>query len=77
MSDDHGHDFELLIHLDACHYYSSVYRCACGMTLSTFDERDLNDDPYSALWMEENCERCTELRAGAEPKRARDYQEAK
>lgn len=69
----HKHAWKLTLHLDGCHFYSSAYACECGATLSVFDERSPKDDPYSTVWMsredgEEECERCTELLAGAKPK---------
>lgn len=42
--------------------------------MATHAERDLDEDPYCAVWMEdmggdddERCERCRELLAGATP----------
>lgn len=57
--------------MDGCHYYASEYVCECGAGVSTYDERDVGEDPYSAVWMEpvteEPCNRCVELLGGAKP----------
>lgn len=65
----HVHRFTLTMHLDGCHWFQNVGKCDCGASISQYSERDLNDDPYSGLWLDEaeECERCKELRAGAEP----------
>ena len=71
---EHEHVWKLNLHLDGCHFYQSGYSCECGATRVTSDERDLSEDPYSAVWMEgdgeDKCPRCAELRAGAKPKHA-------
>lgn len=69
------HRWRLHMHMDGCHWYSSVYVCAhCGATIGTYDERDPSADPYSLIWMEPSydedgnlveCKRCAELSAGA------------
>lgn len=69
----HTHEFTLVAHVDACHYYSSSYSCSCGAYMVCGAERDIQEDPYSAVWMdpegrEEDCARCQELMAGATPR---------
>jgi hypothetical protein len=56
------------LHADGCHYFSTSYACACGAQMVSRLERDLAEDPFSAVWMEDigvNCKRCRELLAGA------------
>lgn len=66
----HEHQWRLKLHLDGCHFYQSGYDCECGATRVTADERDVKDDPYSMVWMDDSeCKRCDELRKGATPKR--------
>lgn len=69
---EHAHAFKMTLHLDGCHFYESHFACACGTAIRTYDERDVDGDPYSAVWMEDvgqkPCARCAELLAGAEPK---------
>lgn len=71
------HRWRMTLHLDGCHYFSSAYVCRdCGAYLGVMSERDLNGDPWSAMWMDEDawegedggCERCAQLRDGAEPR---------
>lgn len=69
---EHQHRWKMLAHLDACHWYSSAYRCSCGARRETWAERDVSFNSYSAVWMsrddgEESCERCDALMAGAKP----------
>lgn len=70
--DKKDHLWQMTLHLEDCHSYRSVFVCQdCGGSVSTYDERDLNEDPYALIWMEqvdeEPCKRCSELIAGAEP----------
>lgn len=70
---EHKHAWKMTLHLDGCHYFQSSYACKCGATASTYDERDVKDDPYSMVWMDdegvgEPCVRCEELLNGAKPK---------
>jgi len=71
----HVHRWQLSIHVDQCHAYTSTYACVnkCGHSLGSYDERDPEADPYSLIWMEPmydehgeeiECERCTELQTG-------------
>jgi hypothetical protein len=71
----HKHAWKLALHLDGCHYYTSVYNCECGATLSTHDERDFANDPWSSAWVISDCPRCRELTHGAEPRHASEIQE--
>lgn len=67
----HKHEWKLVMHTDGCHFYASDYSCTCGAARRVWSERDLRDDPWSAVWMAdeggERCERCEELMNGAEP----------
>lgn len=67
----HEHAWTRQQHMDNCCSYVSTYSCRCGASASTTYERDLEADPYSAVWMDpegrEPCERCDELAAGAAP----------
>ena len=69
----HLHSFSTTMHMDGCHWYSWSASCKCGATYSTYDERDLKGDPYSAIWMDNEdpeaaaCLRCEDLMAGARP----------
>lgn len=69
---EHEHRWRGTLHMDGCHWYSWNLVCECGATAYSYAERDLNDDPYSAVWMDdegrdEPCVRCGELLAGAKP----------
>jgi hypothetical protein len=71
----HVHIWNLVTHMDGCHWALTVAACACGATLRQEAERDLRDDPYAAVWMDEDgqpegepCDRCRALLDGAEPK---------
>jgi hypothetical protein len=65
---EHSHTWVLKAHIDGCHSFESFFTCLCGAKRSSGAERDLADDPYSAIWMQdEDCERCQELLAGAKP----------
>lgn len=72
VEDTHRHAWRRSMHMDGCHWYSSVYTCVrCTATVGTYDERDLSEDPYSAIWMDADgegsaCVRCEELMSGAE-----------
>jgi hypothetical protein len=69
MAAEHEHSWNLVMHLDGCHFYQSSYTCAsCPATRITSDERDQSYDPYTTVWFDEQCERCAELRGGALPK---------
>jgi hypothetical protein len=71
----HLHSLRTTMHMDGCHWYSTAARCECGATYTHYGERDLKEDPYSAIWMdgdgrdpdEEPCQRCEELMNGARP----------
>lgn len=68
----HEHRWKLRVHIDGCHFFSSTYWCPeCGATRCSYSERDIEDDPYSTIWMlpegKEECERCTQLLEGAKP----------
>jgi len=65
---EHAHTWTLTLHVDTCHSYSSSYSCPCGATRVTIGERDVQRDPYSLIWFLEDCERCSQLAGGAEPK---------
>jgi hypothetical protein len=53
----HQHRFQLLLHMDGCHYYVSNYRCVdCNAIFKTYDERDPKEDPWSLVWMEPSVE---------------------
>lgn len=68
MTKPHEHEWRMTIHIDQCHAYTSGLVCECGATASSYDERDVKDDPYSMVWMDSNsCSRCAELIAGAKP----------
>ena len=47
---DHKHAWQMVMHLDGCHYYTSSYRCRCGATAVTTHERDVTG--FGAVWME-------------------------
>jgi hypothetical protein len=67
----HQHKHRLHTHVDGCHFWQSVYVCSdCGDVHATGAERDFNnpDDPYSAVWMIDDCPRCQELMKGAKPR---------
>lgn len=80
--DMHPHRWRMHMHMDGCHWYSSVYVCVrCGSSLGTYDERDLSEDPWSAVWMDADgegsaCLRCEELMSGAEAVHKLDLQPA-
>jgi hypothetical protein len=72
MTAAHQHDWRLVSHLDGCHWYSTAAACPCGATLRQGGERDLKEDPFSAVWMDDaddatQCQRCRDLLAGAAP----------
>lgn len=70
-----GHRWRMVLHADGCHFWTSAYICNCGARMNTYGERDFEGDPWSAMWMDESaydgedgpCERCAQLRDGAEP----------
>lgn len=68
---DHEHAWRIVAHTDCCHWWATTAACECGAVLQQNAERDLADDPYSAVWMEDfgqaGCDRCRELMAGAAP----------
>jgi hypothetical protein len=69
----HKHKWEPKMHADACHYYLWVCVCKCGATRRIKSERNIEADPYSLVWMDdegrdEPCQRCEALRNGAEPR---------
>ena len=65
----------MVAHMDGCHWYATTAVCDCGATLRQSGERDLKEDPYAAVWMEDGrdeddanaCRRCRDLLAGAAP----------
>lgn len=72
----HVHAWRMVMHLDSCHSFQSNYSCDCGATRATYAERNVQDDPYSIVWMdphgeetgvEGGCARCRELLAGEPP----------
>lgn len=72
------HRWRMQMHLDGCHHYQSVYACLdCGAALHTYDERDVNEDPWSLMWMSEDgegkCARCHALMGGDEPAHEMTY----
>ena len=79
---EHKHRWKMVLHVDGCHFFTSSYACDCGATAATNTERDVDSDPYSALWMEngdgdgEPCTRCRELLAGAKPDHVVEITEA-
>jgi NAD-dependent SIR2 family protein deacetylase len=67
----HRHQYRVHTHVDGCHFSMSTYVCAtCGDVQVRGNERDFNDsaDPYSMVWMLDDCPRCQELLKGATPK---------
>lgn len=77
----HGHDWKPALHLDGCHRYEWRFGCWCGAVRVDWAERDLEADPYSAVWMDpegrEPCARCEALMAGAKPTSGSEIQEPK
>jgi hypothetical protein len=71
---NHTHTWRLISHMDGCHYFSTSAVCACGATLVQTAERDVKEDPYSAVWMDDDdsCGLCRELLAGAAPEAIRN-----
>jgi hypothetical protein len=69
-AEPHVHKWRLHTHVDGCHFFQSVYACECGAVEAHGAERDFHDpdDPYSAVWMVDECKRCQELMKGAERK---------
>ena len=63
----HVHAWEVVAHVDACHSFTTTYACGCGASRAVGSERDLVFDPYSALHLDDACDRCRELQAGAKP----------
>lgn len=65
----HVHAWRPVSHIDGCHFYGGSSACECGATLTQRGERDMQADPYSAVWMDDNesCQRCRELLDGAAP----------
>ena len=64
----HKHNWRVASHLDGCHEHTTVYACQCGETRSVSHDRNLEIDPYAAIWMlDQDCERCKDLLAGAQP----------
>lgn len=69
----HEHRWDLRLHMDGCHWYRSAYGCVCGASFHTYDERSTAEDPWSAVWMEEPCQRCAELLHGANAAHLAEY----
>jgi hypothetical protein len=67
---EHKHAYRLSTAVDGCHYFRNVFVCACGDVQVHGGERNFHavDDPYAAVWMVDDCQRCQELWNGAEPK---------
>lgn len=66
----HEHDFQMTMHVDGCHHYTTRASCSCGVGYYSYGERSLKADPWSAVWMldddgETECARCEALVAGA------------
>jgi hypothetical protein len=61
----HQHVWHFTAHVDGCHFFLSTAGCECGATLTQWAERDVAEDPYSAVWFIDGCTRCDELAAGA------------
>jgi hypothetical protein len=77
----HEHRWTPVAHLDYCHCYEWRYGCDCGAVRISWAERDLEADPYSAIWLDnddkaEPCDRCAELLNGATPKSGDEIVEA-
>ena len=64
---EHEHVWRLVSHYDSCHFYTTSHSCECGALRVGRDERDAREDPYNYLWFLNDCERCSELMAGADP----------
>lgn len=60
----HQHRFTLVTHIDGCHFYTSHYACGCGAYITTYDERDPREDPYSMVWMEPSYQLVTRDKRG-------------
>jgi hypothetical protein len=60
----HAHQFETVLHLDSCHYWTTSAACECGAIYGVRSERSA-----TGFWGEGDCERCDELRRGARPHR--------
>lgn len=69
---EHEHQWQMLVHLDGCHFFSSTYTCPCGARMEDYSEREPSSDSYAALWMQPDCDRCNELIEGAEPLHERE-----
>ena len=58
------------MHADYCHHYGWTYSCKCGAAAVVEHERTPIEDPGSLIWMAHEdgdaCERCDELKAGAD-----------
>lgn len=83
MTKPHEHVWRMVAHADGCHWFVTTAACQCGATLRQSGERDVKEDPYSAVWMdmdgvpeEQQCERCRALLAGAEPEYTNEVVEA-
>jgi len=64
----HKHRWQTAAHMDGCHSHTTVYSCPCGTTRSVTEERNIEIDPYSTIWMlDQDCQRCSDLLAGAKP----------
>lgn len=49
----HEHKWRTTTHLDACHFYTTIYACTrCRATVTKTIERDPKHDPMSGIWME-------------------------
>lgn len=70
MPEPHQHQFRLHAHIDGCHFWQSIYTCPCGAVETRGAERDFlgDGDPYSAVWVVDECKRCQELLEGAKPR---------
>lgn len=70
------HRWRIELAVEGCHFYASDYVCVeCGASFTVTLERDLGEDPWSAVWMADEggvvpCNRCAELLKGAKPREA-------
>lgn len=70
----HEHLWRPQTHLDYCHEYEWRYECECGAVRHERQDRDLEADPWSVVWMLDDdgtpsCDRCREILDGADLER--------
>jgi hypothetical protein len=64
----HRHMWHASGHADGCHSFQTYYACRCGAERVVSQERSIEIDPYSVIWMlDQDCARCKELLDGAQP----------